>query len=131
MRNVRVANGRFSSRYVARGFGFCDLNSLDIFQRALVTPRALAIRVMIGFIAGLLNNTDAILPIMATNLFQRLLELSPLVLPLNVPRYLTSQLMSNLDIGIGFCVLDEWKIAAAADRNHRDYAYYNKPESYR
>ena len=65
---------------------------------------------------------------MATNLFQRSVEICTVVLPLNV-RPLTSQLMSNLDIG--YCVRDEWKIAAADDRNDRDYAYYNKPESYR
>ena len=91
-------------------------------------PRALAIRVLIGFIAGLLKNADAIFPIMATNLFQRLLELNPVVFPLNVCP-LISQLMSNLDIQ--FCVRDEWKIAAAADRNNHDYAEYNKPESSR
>jgi hypothetical protein len=123
VRSMRIVNGRFSSRYVVRGFGFCDLNSPDvsrrvIFRRARVMPRALAIRVLIGFIAGLLKNTDAILPIMATNLFQRLLELSALVLPLNVCP-LTSQLMSNLDIR--FCVRDEWKIAAADHHNNHDY----------
>jgi len=37
--------------------------------------------------------------------------------------------MSKLDRQ--FCVRDEWKIAAADDRNDRDYAEYNKPESYR
>jgi hypothetical protein len=39
--------------------------------------------------------------------------------------------MSNLDRGTWYCVRNGWKIAAADDRNHRDYAYYNKPESYR
>src|SRR5215470_2422229 len=62
VRNVRVVNGRFSSRYVVGGFGFRDLNSPDIFRRALVIPRALAIRVLMGFIAGLHDNTEAILP---------------------------------------------------------------------
>jgi hypothetical protein len=126
VRNVRVVNGRFSSRYVVRGFGFCDLNSPDIyrrviFRRARVTLSALAIRVLMGFTARRLKNTDAILPIMATNLFQRLLELNPVVFPLNVCP-LTSDVMSNLDRGTGYCVRNGWKIAAAADHNDGDYS---------
>ena len=35
MHSIRIVNGRFSSRYVVRGFGFCDLNSPDISRRAL------------------------------------------------------------------------------------------------
>ena len=123
VRNVRVVNGRFSSRYVVRGSGLCDLNSRDISRRALVTRRAFVMRVVrVGFILGIHHNTEAILPITVTNLFQRFVELS-LVLPLNVCPfwYLTSQLMSNLDSGKGFCVQDGWKIAAADDRNDHDY----------
>ena len=33
MHNIRIVNGRFSSRYVVRGFGFCDLNSPDLSRR--------------------------------------------------------------------------------------------------
>jgi len=94
--------------------------------------RAIVIRlVRMGCTAGH-HNTEAILPIMVTNLFQRFVEIS-LILPLNVCPFwcLTSHFMSNLDIGIGFCVLDEWKIAAADDRNDHDYAEYKEPESYR
>ena len=125
VRSVRVVNGRFSSRYVICGFGFCNLNSPDIyrrviFRRALVVLTALAIMVLIGFIAGLLKNTDAILPPIMKNLFQRLLELNPVVFPLNVCP-LTSDGMSNLDRGTGYCVRNGWKIAAAADHNDGDY----------
>ena len=67
---------------------------------------------------------------MGTNLCQGFVEVT-LVLPLNVcPCWsLSFPLMSKLDIQ--FCVLDNWKIAAADDCNDRDYAEYNKPESYR
>jgi len=84
--------------------------------------RAIVIRlVRMGCTAGH-HNTEAILPIMVTNLFQRFVEIT-LILPLNVCPfwYLTSQLMSNLDSGKGFCVQDGWKIAAADDRNDHDY----------
>lgn len=92
--------------------------------------RAIVIRlVRMGCTAGH-HNTEAILPIMVTNLFQRFVEIS-LILPLNVSCYLTWQLISNLDSGKGSCARDGWKIAAADDRNDRDYAYYNRPESYR
>ena len=37
MHNVRVVNRRFSSRYVVRGFGFCDLNSPDISKAVIGT----------------------------------------------------------------------------------------------
>ena len=130
VRNVRVVNGRSSSRYVVRGFGFCNLYSPNVCRRAVVTPRAFAIRVLMGSIAGLLNNTKAILPIMTTNLFQRLLELSPVVLPLSVRCCLTLPPISNLDNGIGSCARDDWKRrrGAASDRNDDDYAEYNKAE---
>ncbi|SRR6266480_1509558 len=126
--SVRIVSRRFSNRYVVRDFGFCDLNSPDIFRMARVFGAIIIKLVPIGFTAGIQQNTDANLPIMATNLCQRFVEVT-LVLPLNVPRALTWQ--PNLDSGIGFCARDGWKIAAADDRNDRDYAYYNKPESYR
>ena len=34
MHNVRIVSGRLCSRYVVRGFGFCDLNSPDHFSEA-------------------------------------------------------------------------------------------------
>ncbi len=64
---------------------------------------------------------------MATNLFQRVLELT-LVLPLNICR--SFLLTSNLH-RVRCDVWDEWKVAAADDRNDHDYAEYNKPESSR
>ena len=60
--SIRIVNGRFSSRYVVRGLGFCDLNSPDIFRRALSEGHLLfqgSVRVR-WVIAELLNNTDAI-----------------------------------------------------------------------
>ena len=129
---MRVVNGT-SSRYVVRGLGFCDLNGPDIFRRGgaivLVLPAIVIKLVRIGCTAGH-HNTDANLPIIGTNLCQRFVEVT-LVLPLNVcPCWsLSLQLMSKLDRQ--FCVRDEWKIAAADDRNDRDYAEYNKAESYR
>ena len=128
--NIRIVSGRFSSRYVVRGFGFCDLNSPDISRRALVTPRALAIGDPPGCSVGRPHNTEAItrpLILMATNLFQRVLELT-LVLPLNICR--SFLLTSNLH-RVRCDVWDEWKGAAADNRNDHDYAEYKKPESYR
>jgi hypothetical protein len=63
---------------------------------------------------------------MGTNLFQGGVELT-LVLPLNV---FTLLLTSNLHT-VRYYVWNEWKIAAADDRNDHDYAEYNKPESSR
>ena len=130
MHNVRVVNGRFSSRYVVRGFGFCHLNSPDIFRIASIIPRAIVIKlVLIGFISRTLQNTNANLPIrVATDLCQRLVELT-LVLPVNVFR--TFLLISNLH-RVQCEVWDDWKKRATADdRNDHDYAECNKPESSR
>jgi hypothetical protein len=119
VRNIRIVSGRFSSRYVVRGFGFCDLNSPDICRRALISPSAIVIKlVRIGFIARTHQNTDANLPTIVTNLCQRFVELM-LVLPLNVCR--SFLLTSNLHT-VRCDVWDEWKVAAADDRNDHDYA---------
>jgi len=124
--SIRIVNGRLSIRSVVGDLGFCDLDSPDIYRRAifrtaLVILRALATRVLIGFIADLLNNTDAIFPpFTATNLCQRLLELSPVILPLNV---LISLPISNIDrVRCDSWVRDGWKNAATDDHNHYDYA---------
>ena len=123
---IRIVNGRLSIRCVVGDLGFCDLDSPDIYRRAifrtaLVILRALATRVLIGFIADLLNNTDAIFPpLTATNLCQRLLEVSPVALPLNV---LISLPIANIDrVRCDSWVRDGWKNAAADDHNHYDYA---------
>jgi len=76
------------------------------------------------------QNEEVILALMATNLFQRCLEFI-FALPPNVYWGVVFAVISNLDTEKGCCVRDGWKIAAADDRNDRDYAYYNKPESYR
>jgi hypothetical protein len=123
--SIRIVNGRLSIRCVVGDLGFCDLDSPDIswraiWRRACVTLRALATRVLIGFTAGLNNNTDAIVPpLTATNLLQRLLEPSPVVLPLNV----LMPPISNIDrVQCDSWVRDGWKNAAADDHNHYDYA---------
>ena len=120
VRNIRIVSGRFSSRYVVRGFGFCDFNSPDIFRRALISPSAIVIKlVRIGFIARTHQNTDANLRVpfgVTTNLFQCVVELT-LVLPVNVFR--TFLLISNLHT-VRCDAWDEWK-AAAADHNNHDY----------
>jgi len=86
--NVRVVNGRFSSRYVVRGFGFCDLNSPDL------SPRGRARFVPMGAVS---IGVEFIPPVAAvtapTNLIQRAVEV-PLRLPFNV---LTCLFISNLD----------------------------------
>jgi len=128
--NIRIVSGRFSSRYVVRGFGFCDLNSPDFCRRAHVTTRALATFDRGGCSLGRPHNTEAItrpLILVGTNLCQRFRELM-LVLPLNVCRsfLLTSDLHR-----VRCDVWDEWKGAAADNRNDHDYAEYKKPESYR
>jgi len=128
--NIRIVNGRPSSRYGVRDFGFCDFNSPDIFRRAAIIPRAIVTKlVYIGFTFGTLQNTDANLRVpfgVTTNLFQRVVEVT-LVLPVNVFR--TFLLISNLHT-VRCDAWDEWK-AAAADGNDHDYAEYNKPESSR
>lgn len=128
MHNIRIVSGRLSSRYSVRCLGFCDLNSPDIYRRALVLRiRALIIKlVLFGVIVGVPDYAEAItrpLVVVATNLCQCFIELF-LALPLNV---WTSLLISNLHTVRD--VWDEWKAAAAADRNNHDYAEYNKPES--
>jgi hypothetical protein len=139
VRNVRIVNGRLSSRYVVRGFGFCDLNSPDISRRALVlrtigSGRGTSFVPIGGLIAGVPHNTEANLPMIGTNLSQRFAERT-LVLPLNVCR--TFLLTSNLHKGKGSCAREDCArddpciIAAADDRNDHDYAEYNKPESSR
>jgi len=125
--NVRVVNGRFSSRYVVRGFGFCDLNSPDISRRVRAT---LFVRInVIGLVVQL--NMEVIRRLVGggggTNLIQRFVE-RILVLPLNV---VTSPLISNLH-RVQCEVWDDWKKRATADdRNDHDYAECNKPESSR
>src|SRR5882724_3662916 len=130
-RDVRIVGDRFCSYCVVRGFGLYDVNSPDAFRRALITRRTIVIKlVLIGFIARTNQNTDANLPTIVTNLCQRGVEVM-LVLPLNVCPfwYLTSHVMSNLDVGS--CVHDAWKIAAADDHDGRDYRYYNQREQSR
>ena len=81
--------------------------------------------VRMGCIVGRPQNTEAITPpLMATNLFQRFVELT-FVLQLNVCR--SFLLTSNLH-RVGCDVWDEWKIAAADDHNCRGYRYYNERE---
>ncbi len=123
MHNVRVVNGRFSSRYVVRGFGFCDLNSPDL------SPRGRARFVRTGVVSIGVEFIPRVTAVMApTNLCQRLVELT-LVLPLNVFR--TFLLISNLH-RVQCVVWDDWKERATADdRNNHDYAECNKPESSR
>jgi hypothetical protein len=124
VRNVRVVNGSFSSRYVVRGFGFCDLDSPDFSRRTLVILRAFIMRVVrMRCIAGRPHNTEAITsPLSATNVCQRRVELT-LVLHLDVCRSFLRT--SNLN-RVGCDVWDVWKIAAADDHDGRDYRYYNQ-----
>src|SRR6266576_4026190 len=87
--DVWIVGDGFSSRYAVRGFGFCDLNSPDIYRRAIVTAMVVVVirSVWMGTIAGIHHSTEAILPIdTRTKLIQRVVELS-LVLPLNVWRF--------------------------------------------
>ena len=128
--DVRIVGDRFCSYCVVRGFGLYDVNSPDDFRRALISRRTIVTKlVLIGFTATY-QNTDANLPTICMNLCQRVVEVI-LVLPLNVCPfwYLTSHVMSNLDVGS--CVHDAWKIAAADDHNGRDYRYYNQREQSR
>ncbi len=112
MHSVRIVSRRFSSRYVVRGFGFCDLNSPDISRRVMFT-----IFVQMDLISALsLQNIEVVIPVMGTNLIQRGVELLR-VLPFNVfPRSLFT---SNLDRVQD--VRDGWKIAAADHHNDHDY----------
>ena len=126
VRNVRVVNGRSSSRYGVRGLGFCDLNSPDISRRTFVI--ALAIKLVpLRIIVGLFDYAEAIahsVVVVTTNLCQRVSELL-FALPLNV--YRTFLAISNLH-RVQCEVWDDWKIAAAGDHNDCHDAYYNKPE---
>ena len=78
--------------------------------------------VRIGSPAGH-QNTEAILPVMATNLIHRFVEVI-LILPLNVNPFFFSDSTSNLEVGITCCAGDgwKWKIAAAHDHNGHNYA---------
>ena len=93
--NVRIVNGRFSSRYFIRGHGFCGFSSFDICRmRAIVFRPTIVIALMrMGVPAGIFQNTEANLPTMGNKLSQGCFE-GLLVLPLNV--YLTVLLTSNL-----------------------------------
>ena len=98
VRNMRIVNGRFSSRYVVRGFGFCDLNSPDISRRVIFRRAICNLRHLLPVLMSLspvINNTDAILPIMATNLFQRLLELDPRPSTQRMSSYLARHVQSR------------------------------------
>ena len=118
VRKVRVVNGRFSSRYVVRGFGFCDLNSPDISRRVRIT----IFFPMLGvFICVLQQNEEVILPIMVTNMLQRCLEFI-FALPPNVYWGVVFAVISNHDTEKGCCVRDGWKSAAADDTYGYDYA---------
>src|SRR5947209_15842244 len=82
---IWIVSNRLSSRYPVRCLGFCHFHSPDIFfPRAIVIRRAIVIKlVLIGFTAGVQQDTDANLPTMITDLCQRFVELT-FVLPLNV-----------------------------------------------
>lgn len=119
--NIWIVSNRLSSRYLVRGFGFCDLDSPDLFRTAIGTVRRWVRRLV--RMGGVSIGVDAIRPMMVTNLFQRLVELM-LVLPLNVWPFvfaISLQLRSNQD-GVGYYARDGWKSAAADDHNHYDYA---------
>ena len=115
---MRIVNGRFSSRGVVGDFGFCDLYSPDIFPTAIGTNLG---TVRDGLALVIRLDLDAIRSAMGTNLLQRCVELT-LALPRNVYPRTSSQVTPNLDTEKGCCVRDGWKIAAADDRNNRDYA---------
>jgi len=119
--NIWIVSNRLSSRYLVRGFGFCDLNSPDISRRTVVIPAFVIKLVLFGMIAGLPDYAEAItrsLIVVATNLLQRLLELSPVALPLNVCR--SFLLTFNLH-RVRCDVWDDWKGATADNRNDHDY----------
>ena len=113
MHKIRIVSGRFSSRYVVRGFGFRDLNSPDISRMVRITIFCPTVLFMI-----IPQNEEVILAVMATNLFQRCLEFI-FALPPNV---YWDVVISNLDTEKGCCVRDEWKSAAADDTYGYDYA---------
>jgi hypothetical protein len=88
--SIWIVSNRLSSRYLVRGFGFCDFNSPDISRRVRATR---SVR-MDGAIFVLQLNIEFIRPLMAgTNLSQRAVEV-PLRRPFNVS---TSLFTSNLD----------------------------------
>jgi len=124
IRSMRVVNGRFSSRCVVGGFGFCDIDSPDIFQTAIGTILGTVRMVPIDDGVVIQLNLEAIRSVMVTKLFQRCVELI-LAFPRNVCPLIMSQVMPKLHKG--FCVKD-YEIAAADDRNDHDYAEYKEPE---
>ena len=116
MHNIRIVSGRFSSRYVVRGFRFRDLNSPDISRMVRITifcPMLLFIIIP--------QNEEVILALMATNLFQRCLEFI-FALPPNEYWGVVFAVISNLNTEKGCCVRDGWKSAAADDTYGYDYA---------
>jgi hypothetical protein len=84
--DVWIVGDGFSSRYAVRGFGFCDLNSPDIYRRAIVSAVVVVVirSVRMGMMVGILHSAQAILP-MGTKPIQRFVEVT-LVLPFNVYR---------------------------------------------
>ncbi len=107
MHSIRIVSGRFSSRYVVRGFRFRDLNSPDLSRMVRITifcPMLLFIIIP--------QNEEVILAVMATNLFQRCLEYT-FVLPPNVYWGVVFAVTSNVDTEKGYCVRDGWKSVAA------------------
>jgi len=117
VRSVRIVNGRFSSGCVVGDFGFCDLNSPDLFLTAIGADLG---TVRDGLALVIQLDLDAIRSAMGTNLLQRCVELTR-ALPRNVCPRTSSQVTPNLDTEKGCCVRDGWKIAAADDRNDHDY----------
>jgi hypothetical protein len=123
-RDVWIVGGRFSRCCVVRGFGFCDLNSPDMVQRACIFRRAIVIKFVRIGTSGTHQNTDTNLPTIVMKLRQRFFEVA-LVFPFNICpwRYCWwVQRMSDLDGVIGYCVLDESKIGTAGDHNDKGYA---------
>lgn len=110
--NIRIVSGRFSSRYVVRGFRFRDPNSPDLSRRgrARFVPMG-AVSVGVEFIPPVTGVTAP------TNLIQRAVEVA-LRFPFNV---LTCLFISNIDTVQDAFVQDGWKIAAADDHNNHDY----------
>ena len=79
MHNIRIVSNRLCSRYLVRGFGFCDLNSPDLFPRgrARFVPMG-AVSFGVEFIPPVAVAVTA-----PTNLIQRVVEF-PLRRPFNV-----------------------------------------------
>ena len=116
MHNIGIVSGRFSNRYVVRGFGFRDLNSPDIWQVRITIFYPMVLFTIIP------QNADVILAMIATNLVQRCREFG-FALPPNV-YYVVFAVrwpLSNLDSSIGSCVWDGWENATADDTYGYDY----------